>query len=597
MKSTDIIIGILYIICILNSYLGYTIYFNQTGRDPGFWSKLYFCLQLFVFNNQFNADPIPVLLNIGRFFSPFLLAGTIVKLFFSTLIVKLNELYIRYRVHGHLVFCGLGTKSYLLIKDYLSKISDLQVVVIEQNRENQYINEIRNNRVRFILGCADDPVILEKANIYTASTIFALTDIDKTNIGIVHKVVELFENKKINKPVKIILHISDHFNMNIFKEFQERNFNNIDFHAFNIYQKIASVVVNKNCPDQFASYSSTDDPRCHILIHGANKLGDELIKESIQLYHFANTSKIRITVVDHVISEKAAEFSLKYPSLDYIAEVEFITSDELFVNDTYRDLADISLCYITGETESQSFEIAKRYRQLFVKNKIKLLNIADEKGIQDKSLLIYPRIVILMPRDPDILSLFKNTSAVSDYLRLDRFSFYEHVCKKEIIADDLNMIDNIAMQIHNIYRGLKEAELMRSWEKLTDREKDFNRYPARHLAVKLRYLKALLVSADQAGEEFDLGNITAHERFILAKMEHNRWIAEKLLAGYVPFEEIENPDLQSKLKSHLSLHKDIKLWDELSEADRNKDSMLIDNIHTIISSIDKKLIVKSEMPG
>jgi hypothetical protein len=56
------------------------------------------------------------------------------------------------------------------------------------------------------------------------------------------------------------------------------------------------------------------------------------------------------------------------------------------------------------------------------------------------------------------------------------------------------------------------------------------------------------------------------------------------------FEEISDRDLQRMLKSGLSLHKDIQPWEELTEADRNKDSMMIDNIQKIVSALGNKLI-------
>lgn len=588
-RSTDIVAGALYVLCFLSGYAGFTQYYYMYGEAAGFWTKSFQTLQLFIMESAIEHDEIPVLLNIARFLAPVILAGTILNLFFSSVKRKVNLFIIRYRFREHIIFCGLGYKSFLLIQDYL-KAGNYKVVVIEKDHENLLAGTIRDKRVRFIYGNAEDPGIMRKANVMNTTTVFALTDNDKTNIRITHNIIDIFNRDNIEKKLKIILHVSDHFNMNIFKEFQERSVKNIDFHAFNIYQKIAAIVIDKYCPDKFRSFTGPEAEHCHILVHGLNRIGEQIIKEAIQLYHFADLRKPRITIVDERLDEKVTEFRFKFPFIDQISEMTFINSPDLFKDLKTTGIHDISVCFVCSETESQCYEIAKRYRQLFFKLRYKDVSGLNEKENPDLRLLEDPRIVILLPRDPDILELFVNFKNVTDFLHIDTFAFYTHVCSKKMIADDEDMTDNIAMQIHNIYLGLDEAELMPAWEKLTDREKDYNRYPARHLAIKLRYLNAAMVPAASEGTPFDIDQVPEEQRLILAKMEHNRWIAEKILGSYMPFEEIADRELQRMLKSGLSLHKDIQPWEELTEADRNKDSMMIDNIIKIVTSLDNKLI-------
>jgi len=588
-RLTDILAGLLYIVCFLFGYAGFTQYYAMYGETAGFWTKSFQTLQLFIMESAIEHDKIPVLLNITRFMAPVLLAGTILNLFFSTVIRRVNLFIIKYRFKEHLIFCGLGYKSFLLIQDYL-RTGDNKIVVIEKDHENLLAGNIRDKRVRFIYGNAENPDILRRANITKTTTVFALTENDKTNINITHNIIDIFNKEDIEKKLKIILHVSDHFNMNIFKEFQERSVKNIDFHAFNIYQKIAAIVIDEYCPDKFRSFTSADAEQCHILVHGLNRIGEQIIKEAIQLYHFADLRKPGITIVDERLDEKVTEFRFKFPFIDQIADMKFINSPDLFKDLKTTGIHDVSVCFICSETESQCYEIAKRYRQLFFKLRHKDIFDLNEREHPDLKLLEDPRIVILLPRDPDILDLFVNFKSVTDFLHIDTFAFYTNVCNKKMIADDEDMTDNIAMQIHNIYLGLEEAELMPAWEKLTDREKDYNRYPARHLAIKLRYLNAAMVPLTSTGVPFDIEKVPADKRLVMAKMEHNRWIAEKILGSYMAFEEISDRDLQRMLKSGLSLHKDIQPWEELTEADRNKDSMMIDNIQKIVSALGNKLI-------
>ncbi len=588
-KINDIIIWILYLCCLLAGYIGFSQYYNMTGELAGFWGKIYNTLQLFVFQSSFTNNNIPTLLNITRFIAPVLLAGTILNLFFSTVFNRTNLFIIKHSFRDHVIFCGLSHKSFLLIQDYLNNYQN-HIVVIEKNPDNLLISNLKNKKIRYVFGNAENPEILEKANIRFASAIFVLTGNDKANIHITQIISDIYKQKNIEKFIKIILHISDHSNMQIFKEFQERKIKNIDFHAFNIYQKIASVAVNKYRPDQSGKYTGTTDPPCHILVHGMNRLGEQIVLESIQLYHFANLRKLKVTLIDNDIERKALDFRAKFPLIDNIADITFKNHFELINYPDYDVLSGISLCFICGETESQNYQTAKQIRQIFFKMELNENPLYGDKKALDSESLEEPRIIILMPADHDILNLFENFNVVSDYLHIECFDSYANVCKKQMIADEKDLTDNIAMQIHNIYLGLEEAELMKSWENLTEREKDFNRYPARHLAIKLQYLNVKIVPIDQPGEIFEISKIPEDKLLTLAKMEHNRWMAEKILGGYMPVKEMPDTEFQSRLKINLGLHKDMQEWEELSEADRNKDSIMTDNIKLIVRALGGKLV-------
>lgn len=588
-KSIDQFIGALYIFCFVSGYIGFSQYYEIIDEDRQFLTKVYYTLQLFVLNYSPSVDKVPVLLNIARFLAPLLLAGTILNLIFSTIKTRINLLIIRHTHREHIVFCGLGYKSYLLILDYL-KHTDHKIVVIEKNQENLLIGKIRNKKVRFILGNSEDPILLKQANILKAKTVFVLTGDDKTNINITHKIAELYEQERMETSLKIILHISDYFNMNIFKEFQEKNSGNIDFHAFNIFQKIASVVVGKYSPDLFKDFDNTSDPNCNILIHGFNKIGEHIILEAIHLYHFANLKKLIITVIDDKASEKANSFMSRFPLLNQIVRMEFLNTEDFINNRNNKLLAGISLCFICGDLESECYTIANRYRQIFYKSSLEKLKGNVIENVQNKYLMEYPKIVALLPVDPGILDLFRNFSSICDSLFIDRFAAYKHVCNKQLIADDKDLIDNIAIQIHNLYMGLGESELLLNWENLTEREKDFNRFPARHLAIKLRYLKLAMVPVSNQNSEFKITAIPKEKHTVLAKMEHNRWVAEKILEGYIQLDEVAFKGLNLNLRKYLHLHKDIKPWEELTKSDQDKDSLFMDNIQKIVSATGNKLI-------
>ena len=165
------------------------------------------------------------------------------------------------------------------------------------------------------------------------------------------------------------------------------------------------------------------------------------------------------------------------------------------------------------------------------------------------------------------------------------------------------------MQIHELFRKDKNVDLILSWEELTDGKKDYNRYPARHLAIKLRYLGAELVEHKDSREPYYITDATDTQKTTIAKMEHLRWNAEKTITGFVKgdvilFEkekglekkqQIESNVIQEKLKVELKWHKDIRNWDELTIEDKEKDLRVYNEMDTILKSVEKIEGVKKHL--
>lgn len=71
---------------------------------------------------------------------------------------------------------------------------------------------------------------------------------------------------------------------------------------------------------------------------------------------------------------------------------------------------------------------------------------------------------------------------------------------------------------------------LRDWKDLRDDIRESNRQQADHLRVKLRAIGCELVANDVPGEPVEV--LTTSETEKLAPMEHNRWNAERWLAGW-----------------------------------------------------------------
>jgi hypothetical protein len=120
--------------------------------------------------------------------------------------------------------------------------------------------------------------------------------------------------------------------------------------------------------------------------------------------------------------------------------------------------------------------------------------------------------------------------------QLHAFRMINSTCRRAVILNESQ--DILARAIHEAYvnkqwregqRAPENANLV-AWEMLPEEMKDSNRQQADHIAVKLRAIgySAHPVSRDES-TAFEF---TTEEVELLAEMEHRRWHAERLLAGW-----------------------------------------------------------------
>lgn len=563
-------------------------FFNGLSFFNHLCASLYLTLKLFTMSLNINESIVPVLLNILRFVSPLLLASAILNFFFTKTKKYWTYLNVRLFFKNHIIFCGLSDIAIILINDYLKINKNCKIIVIEDDETKIFNYLFKKIHVKLINSNALDFEILKKSRIFKAKTVFALTDNEKFNISIANEIQELYLKypRKKGNLLNVIIHLSDFYNIRIFKNFQEKKIPNLDYHAFNIYQKAAAFIVDKYSPDLYMPISDSDEFSPNILVHGLDICGENVIVESAHLYHFANLKKPQITVVDSDIISKKQLFLKKYPFIEEVVEIEFYEEIEFF-SSFLKSQENISVCFICDRNDAESILIARRYRQVLFNKNLKNDNAFNRKIETNTKLLSEPIIVINLAKTPDILNLFENISSTSQKLNIHIENMFDNVCSQKLLADDREVIDDIAKQFHNTYLKLDSRELEKNWESLTDEGKDFNRYPARHIAIKLRYLGAELVDRKIEKPDFDFDKISAHQKITLAKMEHNRWNAEKFLTGFVAGKDNFEKDFYKLLKENLKWHKDLQPWEELTDVEKHKDEML-NEIKIITSNLKYK---------
>lgn len=606
------LLPVLIFISLLLGTIGFYQYYEEAGQPTTWFTSLYLSLQLFVLNSGGVFGKLPILLEIARFMAPALTAGSILLAIWQPFHHNYQLFKIRFW-KDHLVVCGLSKKAELLIHDFLkTQKGKIQIVLIEHNENHHGISEMKKKGVIVLKGNAADTDMLHKANLFTAKYLLALTNDERVNIQIAQKATHLFNHFPGKVPVdgmlQVILHIDDFYTMNIFKEFHEKAIpedhryrsqgSTMDYHVFSIYQLAAAFLVDKFSPDQYVPLTGEQDPPAHILVVGDNLAAQYLIMEAGEMYHFANLKKTKITMVADDPGQVQQKIESLYPFLGETVLLTYTSTATFFSEDCPIPCDEISMCFVALEDDGKSVYFSRKLRQFIFRhgrqsNQSCLASF--EKG--EHFSRCFPPIKALLPRNTALVNIFSDVLEEMKSLNIELLNLDDEVCNVKTIVDNRKVEDFIAKHIHyewaknhaaknNISIGTMQEE----WDKLKDAQKDSNRFPARHLNIKLRFANAEMTDSD-GGEEFNFNNMDAETWDKIARMEHNRWVAEKLINGYVLTNTLPDRKLASFLNTTLKVHQDLIPYDDLPTDTQEYDKFTF-KMAPEIARLNNKRIVK-----
>ncbi|MEI7727668.1 MAG: RyR domain-containing protein, partial [Bacteroidota bacterium] len=195
-------------------------------------------------------------------------------------------------------------------------------------------------------------------------------------------------------------------------------------------------------------------------------------------------------------------------------------------------------------------------------------------------------IIVRMSEETGLAVLLQSEAAASAWMAsIHPFGMTGDICTGRMLMDE--KLDMLARKIHEdfVSKRLKEGRStddpsMVPWEKLNPDMKDSNRQQADHITIKLHAI-GCSISAEEKSES-DFNGFTVDEVEILACMEHNRWVAERLLAGWrLGLKEPgkrQSPYLVS--------------WEDLPDPIREYDRETVRNIPAILELTGSRIVRK-----
>lgn len=560
-------LGGLGILALLLGFWGFEQYLSAQGSEHSHWDNLYLAIQLFTLESGSITGDIPWQLQISRFLSPALLAYTAVV----ALLELFRNQYQLYRVrflNDHVVICGMGYKGLLLANEWRQQ--GYEVVGIERDQNVANSEQCKESGAIILIGNAADRGLLDKARIQSAKYLFSVCGDDGVNSEVAMYAREQCQQRE-QGVLTCFLHIEDVDLVNLLheREISTQQVDAIRISFFNIYDSGARSLVTEFPP--FDNDNIQVWP--HILLIGAGVMGRSFLIHAARLWgmsHGQQNGKLRITLIDRQADERRQLLMLEYPQLGQLCDIAVMPMDVQsaefhkgrFLFDDGGDIT-VTGVYIFLGNDSLGVSSALALRRWTARRPI--------------------QVVVSMAYETGLSSLLKGEDGSGDgYDYIYSFGLFDRTCRPDLLLNE-STNEVLARAIHENYVSAEHLKgqtpesnpSMVPWHVLPDDLKESNRQQADDIGAKLAKIGRRIVTIDDW--DIPLSEFSNDEIEMLAKAEHDRWVAEKTKAGW-EYAEGEQ-DRQKKT------HPDLKPWNELDKLTKDKDRNAVSALPMLLAKV------------
>jgi voltage-gated potassium channel Kch len=567
-----ILVGIVWVVTYILCWIGIYKQFLASGEIRSIWDPFYRVFQLFFFDDSMVVSGVihSWELEIGRFLAPAVAMYTA----FAALIALFNDQIQTIRLglmRKHIVVCGVGRKGLGLVRDYRNR--GFKVVAIEIDEKNDNIGTCREMKALVIEGDATDSDVLRKAHVHMAAKVVAITGNDGTNVEIAVRTYHLVKgrDKTIHHTVKCFVQVVDSklrvlFNRHpIFTEISDP----FEINIFNTYTNSSRLMFDRFPLDRTGI--KKDDPwEAHLIIIGFGQMGESVLLQAAKTSHFANEKKLHVRIIDRLADKKSKHFHSHYSQINSICTTEFIS-----IEAEDPDLIENILRWSKNENTWTSIVVAIDDDAQALSCALGFLMKLDNPEIP---------IIVRMSEEEGLALLLGSEATKSAWMAsLKPFGMTGDICNSRMLTDE--KLDLYARKIHkiNVTKRTREGKSIDdswlcSWEELKPDIKEANRQQADHLGIKLRAIGCSVSTDDHISGNFN--GFSEDEIELMARMEHRRWVAECLLAGWTP-----GPKDHDRRQSPYLVE-----WDKLDDTIKVNDRDTVRNIPEILALAGKKII-------
>jgi Trk K+ transport system NAD-binding subunit len=537
-------------------FIGHTEYFKLQQTAVTLSDITYFTVNLFLMD--FGASgKLPLSLDIARWLAPATLSYAIIKTFMSLINNKLQK-YRLSHLSEHAIIIGLNKRSMNIALSF--RKSGIKTVVVDEDANNRYWGELKREKVTTLVANPFDGVLHKTVNTLDAKYLFASTSSDNTNLHLIYSLLNLKNTQKTSQYLHSICQVHNSSLLNVLSDrpLFFNNHHNLSTRVVSINSLVARWLLNEYGPHtQIPNFA--DLATCTLAIVGDNEFTPEFLLRIAEIGVYNFSEKIHIVLLSAGASSICEGLKANYPAISDLISLEPITVDKGNVKHLQTAIQKISpnLIYVCHNEIDEKLLALQHLTDHFMDVPINVCEI-DNHGS-------FEWLISEFSQHSSVKFIDLN-NAVDDY--------------DEIFGDGL---DSIAIAIHNNYvaQQLKKGESVTQnsslveWDALAETLKNSNRNQADHVAIKCQYLTA---KAYPSREEVK-NALTPQNIASLARMEHERWVAEKKLAGWKYTASSKNA-----LKR---LSPSLIDWNSLSMDEQDKDKHTIEHLPALVELITK----------
>ncbi len=592
---------------------------QSVGRD---WSiPVFKTVQLFLLNSGAEDDtghPSNWLLVVARMSAAtlFLVVSWAVIRTVLDEARKLPRLLAR---RNHVVICGLGQIGLQILDDLhrLGRSSD--VVIVENDAANSWLSYARSLGASVVIGDSTKADTLIEARVPYAAEVFVVNGDDGVNLEVTAELgILLSEKTGREHPLQLYVHIVDTNLATTLRPYCTILHDTplMQVHVFNVPRAAAVRLVTQrlwpHAPRQQAEVS-------HFVILGFGPMGQALAVQLAQLAHFPNRKRSRFTIADPDIRRQSRSFLKRFSrftcwsgdrlgvekfgaesdewdwtpdsppdglgehhehAIEYVCNAEFVDlsagcNDVMLARrlfDAFSANTVKPAIFVCGQQDRENFDTAVRLRE-------QLSNLGRPE---------IP-IFVWLPRQPALAEALARDGRLIPFGECRTAASYEEITRP--------MREAIGRKIHEDYerqaiaRGDRAS--MDPWENIRDDFRESNRVAADHLILKLAALGHRLEQGSNsraAPKDFD--SIDPSQLQLLAEMEHYRWVAERLLAGW-RFTPEGKTNEETQHNKQRKLNHNLVPWSKLG-TDRKKD---FDQVKTVLRECQRDGFSVADLPS
>jgi len=575
-------------------FLGFVQQLHVSGVDGAhlIWQSAYKALQTIAFETTAEELAESGYLVTGGILAILLAAFTVtsvVIIFWER--IQLALLISPFGENSHVLVVGLGKAGLHLVRNLRERNQRVVVVELDSEETSCAVAIARDLGAIVVRGDISDPEVMLWAQCSKAYESYILTGNDAVNLETAYKLVRDSFGRQASyfrqRSTTLCQQIQDSSAARGLEG--RRVLRPINIHEITarelLFNGICSISVNKTAV-------------LHVVIVGFCQLGKEIAHQLALHCHFRNLKRLRVTIIYDVRADGRDAFLGSYPAFGYEVSKEsdcldgqFDAWDFRFSNSVYKGVehvVSVNFCPAHGGLPDSA---VRRCLQQLPMGEDFIYHIAvcvsdDETHNFEAARFIQEmdrkdfRLHVHIPNSdsiPEILNVGGGRSAVNCFGQLAK------ILNPEDLRSD--GIDRLSEATHEYYRKSFFRDLKSenssdadpksaSWADLQESYRRACRNRVIGLLVKIRQLTACerekLLNSDPAVIRIALGTGFVEE---LAEMEHNRWMAERLMDGWRWGVERDNMK---------KFHPDILPYQQLRESVKELDRNVVEQIAMLL---------------